>query len=136
MNYRLLFPLLLGTALTATAAAATDSCQQTSQTARRSCKVGAASNLLLAMGKCDNVTAPSAQRACRQAAVQDAQAASQLCDDGFVVRQTACQRLGPQPYDPVIDPANFVSKIDNPYFPLVPGTTFVYEGQTSRTGTC
>lgn len=32
------------------------------------------------------------------------------------------------PYAPVIDPANFVTQIDNPYWPLVPGTTFVYEG--------
>src|SRR6266508_2842257 len=31
---------------------------------------------------------------------------------------------------PQIDPANFVSKVTNPYFPLDPGTTFVYEGQT------
>ncbi len=29
-----------------------------------------------------------------------------------------------------IDPGNFVSKIDNPYFPLVPGTTFTYRGET------
>jgi hypothetical protein len=28
------------------------------------------------------------------------------------------------------DPGNFVSKIDNPYFPLVPGTTFTYRGET------
>lgn len=33
-------------------------------------------------------------------------------------------------YDPVIDPADFVSTIDNPWFPLVPGTTFVYEAET------
>jgi hypothetical protein len=26
------------------------------------------------------------------------------------------------------DPRNFVSRIDNPWFPLVPGTTFVYRG--------
>jgi hypothetical protein len=31
-------------------------------------------------------------------------------------------------YRPVIDPANFVSTIDNPFFPLKPGTTFVYQG--------
>jgi len=29
-----------------------------------------------------------------------------------------------------IDPGNFVSKIDNPYFPLRPGTTFTYRGET------
>src|SRR5213594_1290937 len=26
------------------------------------------------------------------------------------------------------DPGNFVSRVDNPWFPLVPGTTFVYRG--------
>jgi hypothetical protein len=29
---------------------------------------------------------------------------------------------------PVIDPANFGGVIDNPYYPLTPGTTLVYEG--------
>jgi hypothetical protein len=32
------------------------------------------------------------------------------------------------PYNPVIDAADFVERIDNPYFPLQPHTTFVYEG--------
>jgi hypothetical protein len=29
-------------------------------------------------------------------------------------------------YRPKIDPADFTSEITNPYFPLTPGTTFVY----------
>lgn len=29
-------------------------------------------------------------------------------------------------YNPTIDPANFVAAVTNPYFPLVPGTTFHY----------
>ena len=32
------------------------------------------------------------------------------------------------PYNPVINPAKFSAKITNKYFPLVPGTVFVYEG--------
>jgi len=28
-----------------------------------------------------------------------------------------------------IDPNNFVSVVDNPYFPLTPGTTFIYRGE-------
>jgi hypothetical protein len=32
------------------------------------------------------------------------------------------------PYAPEIDPSNFVATIDNPYFPLEPGTTFLYKG--------
>ena len=33
-----------------------------------------------------------------------------------------------EPYNPVIDPAKFTTKITNPYFPLVPGTRFIFEG--------
>lgn len=33
-------------------------------------------------------------------------------------------------YSPHIDPADFTTTIDNEYFPLKPGTTFVYEGKT------
>jgi hypothetical protein len=33
-------------------------------------------------------------------------------------------------YTPEIDPSDFVKEIDNPYFPLEPGTTWVYEGET------
>jgi hypothetical protein len=33
-------------------------------------------------------------------------------------------------YAPSIDPADFTTKIDNKYFPLKPGTTFVYRGKT------
>ena len=29
-------------------------------------------------------------------------------------------------YAPTIEPARFVAAVDNPYFPLVPGTTFLY----------
>lgn len=32
-------------------------------------------------------------------------------------------------YSPVINPEDFVEVIDNTYFPLIPGTTFVYEGE-------
>src|SRR5262249_47329324 len=31
-------------------------------------------------------------------------------------------------YHPVIDPANFTAVVDNPWFPLKPGTKWVYEG--------
>jgi hypothetical protein len=35
-----------------------------------------------------------------------------------------------QPYRPQTDPADFVRLIDNPYLPLRPGTTWVYEGNS------
>src|SRR5256886_15271861 len=40
-------------------------------------------------------------------------------------------RAGPgsgSPYEPVLDPANFTTTIDNPYFPLPVGRTLVYRG--------
>jgi hypothetical protein len=37
------------------------------------------------------------------------------------------------PYAPSIDPANFVTKIDNRYLPFKPGTTFHYEGVRGTT---
>ena len=37
---------------------------------------------------------------------------------------------GMKPYNPVINPADFVAGIDNPFMPLVPGTTFVYRAET------
>jgi hypothetical protein len=35
------------------------------------------------------------------------------------------------PYEPKIRPADFSTTIDNPYFPLEPGTSFHFEGTTS-----
>jgi len=47
-----------------------------------------------------------------------------------VARQQLCGLLGGGPYNPVIDPANFGGPIDNPYFPLIPGRTLIYEAHT------
>src|SRR5215207_7223542 len=35
-------------------------------------------------------------------------------------------------YSPHIDPAHFTTKIDNEYFPMKPGTTFLYKGKGER----
>jgi hypothetical protein len=34
------------------------------------------------------------------------------------------------PYRPNIDPSNFVRRVDNPLFPLIPGTTYKLRGET------
>lgn len=50
---------------------------------------------------------------------------------GFVAMLAmGCDRTAEETYNPVIDSANFVTKIDNKYFPLNPGTTFIYQGKT------
>jgi hypothetical protein len=57
--------------------------------------------------------------------------------DGGVEQDKAMPAFAPevakQPaadYSPDIDPSNFVKEVDNPYFPLEPGTTLVYEGRS------
>ena len=109
-----------------------DFCRQTAQDALASCQAGAQSDYSLALGKCDNLSDPAARDACRTQASADLQDARQTCQTQENTRLAACQRLGGAPYDPVIDPSNFVPQVDNPYFPLRPGTTFIYEGHTAK----
>ena len=106
-------------------------CQLTSQDALRSCKIGAQSDSQLAVGMCANLSAPKAQQACNRQAQADFHSAVVSCNDQFTSRQQICQDVGSGPFDPAIDPANFTTTIDNPYFPLKPGTTLIYEGPTS-----
>jgi hypothetical protein len=68
----------------------------------------------------------------RKQALADRKDAQQTCEEQDDARLAACERLGRAPYDPMIDPSNFVARIDNSYFPLRPGTTFVYEGRTTE----
>jgi len=109
-----------------------NACQQTTLDTLAACREAAESDYKVALGKCVNITDPATQKDCREQATTDRADALQTCQGGLEVRRVACQKLGPAPYDPVIDPANFVSRIDNPYFPLVPGKTFIYESHTSE----
>ncbi|MFL6596366.1 MAG: hypothetical protein ACJ8KF_00165 [Chthoniobacterales bacterium] len=108
------------------AAEATNICLQTARDALASCRSAARSDYQVALGKCINISDSTARRSCEEQAAADLADALDTCQGGFEVRQASCQKLGPGRYDPVIDPKNFTTTIDNPYFPLVPGTTFTY----------
>jgi hypothetical protein len=116
----------------AVAAGEANACQQTAADALAGCQKAAQSDYKVALGKCVNISDPATQKDCQKQAATDLADALQTCQGGLEVRQVACQKVGPAPYDPVIDPANFTTVIDNPYFPLTPGTTYVYE--TKATG--
>ena len=122
--------LIITLGLVGIAQAATDFCQTTAQDALQGCQDSAESAHSVALGKCENVSDPAARTDCRKQAAADFQDALQTCRDGYASRQAACQKFGPARYDPVIDPANFVRHVTNPFFPLPPGQTFVYEGHT------
>ncbi len=113
------------------AAGQVNACSQSAAAALASCRKEASSDYFLALGKCANVSSPTERAACEEQATQSYRDALALCEEQNTLRQAVCDRLGEAPYDPQIDPANFSTLIDNPYFPLKPGTTFIYEGQTA-----
>jgi hypothetical protein len=49
-----------------------------------------------------------------------------------LIAGTACASATGERYAPKIDPAEFSTTIDNPYFPLTPGARWVYESETSQ----
>ena len=110
----------------------TNVCQLTSQDGLNSCSKGAQGDYWTATGTCANISQPAGQMACQQQAKSGYQSAVTACHDQFTARNQICQKVGGGPYNPVIDPANFTTTIDNPYFPLQPGTTYIYEGPTSK----
>ena len=116
-----------------TNAASPKSCTMTAKAGFESCKLSAQSAAALAIGTCDNTLDASVRKPCLQQASMDRKDALQSCKEQDDLRKMVCARLGPGPYAPSIDPANFTNStvIDNPFFPLAPGTTFVYEGQTA-----
>jgi hypothetical protein len=107
-----------------------NACRTSTNAVYDACTAAAKSDKTLAVGKCDNLAGSGAVKACRAHAAADAKDARGTCADGRKVRVGACRKLGATPYHPTIASANFVATIDNPFFPLVPGTTFVYEGQS------
>jgi hypothetical protein len=113
-------------------AAETDSCEQTFQAVAKSCQTEAQSDFWIAIGKCVNLSGVATQKDCRKQATANLKDARLTCQDQLEARDANCDKLGDAAYDPVIDPANFVATIDNPFFPLTPGTNFIYESQTDE----
>jgi hypothetical protein len=116
--------------LSSRARASQNACETSAEVVARACLTAARSARWVAVAKCLNLSDQTAKKTCRTQVAADLKDAVASCDDQDNARDDACLRLGSAPYDPVIDPANFVATIDNPYFPLIPGTTFIYEGQT------
>ena len=111
------------------------SCTMTAVAARAACFHERQDDYFIALGKCDNLLSMADRRPCRQRAEADRREAAAECRLQFQSRTGICAELGQAAYDPVIDPANFMTPAGtaadpNPYFPLVPGTVYTYEGGT------
>ena len=71
-------------------------------------------------------------KACEAAAKTAAKEAKADCADQLAARQDFCESLAEDVYNPVLDPADFVAVIDNPYSPFQVGRTWVYEKTSSE----
>lgn len=118
------------TGLTAGAAYAYTShnsrCTNTATAGLRACKRDASVNYWLVRGMCENRAAAVDREACIRDAAAARRSDSGDCVAQLAVRQALCTDLGENAYEPEIVPANFTTVIDNPFMPLVPGVTFVY----------
>ena len=106
-----------------------DACTVTSKLMRTSCKHEKKDDFWRTRAICQNLPTPLEREACMQQAARELHDALEECDDVFEARQDVCQLLGGGIYAPAIDPANFVAHVANPYMPLVPGTTTIFESQ-------
>ena len=141
MNLAIVVLLAGGVAFGVTDAAAggqgkTDKvCAKTSKVAFKACGKDVQDNYLIAQSKCQNLTNADEQDTCMADARSVRGDEKSECRDVRDARNDLCDALtmGGDPYDPMIDPNNFVSADQillginmNRYFPLKKGTKWVY----------
>ena len=110
-------------------------CSNTAKAALRACNHEIKDDFWIAVGKCNNLSDASERATCLDLAKEELEDSEALCKDQREARLELCEELGETPYDPQIDPAEFVDFeavvaggdfTPNPYFPLVPGKTRIY----------
>ena len=109
--------------------------RNTATAALEACRAEVVDDLQIARGVCINLSAAAERTECREEANAERQEARALCVEQRDARLDLCEALGEERYDPDFDPADFVDPLaiggavaPNPYFPLIPGTVWVYEG--------
>ena len=126
----LLASMLAGSVAYAVTAAGQD-CNEVVDSQLKACQNSAKESYWLAIARCDNDAADDPRGLCPASASTELKAAQSDCTDQLAAREQICGQLGGGKFNPVINPANFSTNISNPYFPLKPGTKFVYEGATA-----
>jgi hypothetical protein len=129
--------LCLGAVSSTTYAAS--ACTTSAEATYKACQLGARSDALLALAACVNESDQQKREACKEAADDELADASDECGEQNEARLALCKQLGEAPYDPRINPANFVNPLEigksvppNPYHPLVPGSVWIYQGPEER----
>jgi len=114
-------------------------CSLSAEAARVACGHEAEDDYFIAVGKCLNFADESERSRCNRIASMRRADAPEECNEVFESRDDFCDAAGQAPYDPDIDPADFVDPADiggsvapNAYYPLVRGSIWVYAGGGER----
>ncbi len=121
------FALIVGIGALPSAALAGTACKKAASFAHGSCTAETRADLSLESGKCVNSDDKTEVRECKADALESFREAKLECRDQHEARVDLCRALDEDVYAPVIDPANFVATIDNPYAPFPVGGRWVYQ---------
>jgi hypothetical protein len=108
-------------------------CTKATRAAFRACEADALDEYGIATGRCLNQSDATARETCLDDARTARDEALDECPDQRAGRLDICDQLGQAPYDPPIDPTNFLSPAQiaanpNLLFPLLPGSVWRYAG--------
>jgi hypothetical protein len=114
-------------------------CSQTAKVVFKACGKELEDDFLIATANCINVSDREERKECEAEAWEEKKEGRELCKEQFEARLEVCGLVGEKRYDPDFDPDNFANPLEigdevdpNPYFPLVQGTQWVYEGGGER----
>lgn len=127
----LALPAVLSFAAPAPRAASGNACDEAADAVLNGARHEARADFWIQVARCINdPDGPLA--ACVQEAMDARDEALELAEQQHRARLKLCAMLGPGRYDPPIQPGAFSSSVTNPWMPLVPGRTLVYEKTTPK----
>ena len=110
-------------------------CSTTADLTKAACVNDVQDDYFLAIGVCLNISDSGERRDCNREAWSERIEGFRLCKAQRTARREVCAAIGEERYDPQYGPGDFVDPnrigqgvAPNPYFPLVPGNEWVYEG--------
>lgn len=109
-------------------------CSMTTDAQANACEAEVRDDYFIAMANCFNVSDPDDKSDCMDEALEEREEGFEDCEDIEAAHESLCEIFGEDPYDPDLDPADFLSPAQiaqnpNPFFPLVPGNQWIYEAE-------
>ncbi len=122
----------LAMSLLAASGFAGDTCETTAHLQAEAAKFELREELNVMIATCLNLTDPAERLECMREARAEFVENKELAQEQLEARLDLCQLLGGGAYDPEIEPDDFSTTVDNPFFPLKVGATWIYESDTDE----